>query len=185
MVILGKSLELKKNKSGAGFTLVEILVVVGMIGVLTAGSLMVINPALQLKRSRDSTKKSEVKQLQAAMEQYRSDNDVYPNFSGVYGWSPATSLTLNTASVTYMQIIPKGVNTGGDSCKGYVVGSSATNYTIFTILENANDPDATAVKAVPSVVPAGGGSPAGDYKTYTWTGGSCATYVYNFWVNNP
>lgn len=183
-------------KSGAGFTLIEILVVVGMIGVLTAGSLLVINPALQLQRSRDATRKSEIKQIQSAIEQYKADNGSYPGPAGtssspIYGWAPVGGMALNSNTITYLQKIPTGPgNIGSDGCLGYLYASNGTSYTIFTKLENEKDPDALAVKPAPNYVPYGGSSPLGENKTYSWSSGSCNTginsnYVYNFWVNNP
>lgn len=177
-------------KSGAGFTLIEILVVVGMIGVLTAGFLLVINPALQLQRSRDGTRKSEIKQIQSAVEQYRADNGSYPGAAGtssspIYGWAPVSGMALNS-TITYLQKIPTGPgNIGSDGCGGYLYSSNGTSYTIFTTLEDTNDADFLAVKPIPGYVI---GSSTDGYKTYVVSSGSCANRTitpYNFWVNNP
>ncbi|MEK9176557.1 MAG: GIY-YIG nuclease family protein [Patescibacteria group bacterium] len=179
-----KSLELKKSRSGAGFTLIEILIVVGLIAALTAAALFILNPALQLQKARDSSRKTDIKRIQQALEQYRSDNGTYPKFSVGYGHAGIGALMLNINNITYLNPVPTGPNTKGDSCKGYVYSGTATDYTVFVKLENVNDSDAVAAKDRPNspVGTLGAGS-----KTFTISSGSCsgAANTFNYWVNNP
>jgi len=77
---------MKKRK--LGFTLLELLVVIGIIGVLV--SLGVSSYSTAQKKARDSRRKSDLKTIQACMEQYYAytDNFKYPviepsdNFQG-------------------------------------------------------------------------------------------------------
>ena len=63
----------------AGFTLVELLVVIGVLGVLAAAVLTAINPLEQLARGRDAGRKSTVNQLGNAVQAYyTSQNATYP-----------------------------------------------------------------------------------------------------------
>lgn len=64
-----------------GFTLIEILIVVAIIGLLaTMGALAY---QTSLRRSRESRRFSEIRALQGAAEQYYIDNgNTYPNGSG-------------------------------------------------------------------------------------------------------
>lgn len=53
-----------------GFTLVELLIVIALLGVLATAVLAAINPLEQANRSRDSRMKSDASQLLAAIDRY-------------------------------------------------------------------------------------------------------------------
>ena len=59
-----------------GFTLIELLVVITIIGILATGWVTVFTS--QLERARDSTRITDIAQLQGAVEQYNSDSGRYP-----------------------------------------------------------------------------------------------------------
>ncbi|MEK7126589.1 MAG: prepilin-type N-terminal cleavage/methylation domain-containing protein, partial [Patescibacteria group bacterium] len=63
-------------KKSSGFTLIEILVVVTIIGLLTLTA--VVTYGAFLKQSRDAKRKADLGQVAAALEMYRSNSDTYP-----------------------------------------------------------------------------------------------------------
>lgn len=68
----------KNLKLVFGFTLIEILVIVGIAGMLISAVVIAINPASQLKRTRDVQRASDLKAVQVALEAYRVSNNIYP-----------------------------------------------------------------------------------------------------------
>ncbi len=72
----------KNFKNGQkGFTLIEILVVIGIIAVLAAIVIIAINPARQFAQSRDSQRNSNVNTILNAIGQRLADN------KGLFGGS--------------------------------------------------------------------------------------------------
>jgi type IV pilus assembly protein PilA len=63
-----------KNYKKRGFTLIEILVVIGIIAVLAAVVLIAINPARQFKLARDSQRLSNITAILNAIGQIMAEN---------------------------------------------------------------------------------------------------------------
>jgi len=64
----------KKAKSKRGFTLIEILVVIGLIAILATIVLIAINPARQFAQARNTQRTSDVNTILNAIGQYTADN---------------------------------------------------------------------------------------------------------------
>jgi general secretion pathway protein G len=62
-----------------GFTLVELLVTITIIILLS--SVAFISYQSSTRKARDNKRKADLEQMRAALEMYKSDNDVYPNAS--------------------------------------------------------------------------------------------------------
>lgn len=73
-----KSMPYSKNKSSKGFTLVEILVVVLIIGILGTILIKTLNVQGLQRKTRDSQRKSDLRQIQTSLELYFADNREYP-----------------------------------------------------------------------------------------------------------
>lgn len=135
---------LQKNNS-RGFTLIELLVVIAIIGILSSVVLASLNGARA--KARDVYRKSELKQLQTALEMYLDSNNAYPSTGGVwYGMSAnGGSRTTSGASAyipgltpTYISVLP--ADPGGDTSgwSGFLYQSNGTNY---KLLSHANGPE--------------------------------------------
>lgn len=67
---------MKINKKNKGFTLVELLVVISIIGVLT--TLLMVNFVGSRERATDSQKIQNLNSLRSALRMYYNDNQTYP-----------------------------------------------------------------------------------------------------------
>ncbi len=125
-----------KLKTTLGFTLIEILVSVAIIGVLSA--LLMVNFIAIRQRGRDSQRKANLAQIQSALEIYRSDNGKYPSSPLVN--CPTGSLTYfgnaPTCSVTYLRKVPTDPLGGSYT---YIQDTNGISYTLIACLENTND----------------------------------------------
>ncbi len=104
-----------------GFTLIEILVVVTIIVLLTA--VAVISYSTFLKQARDAKRKTDLGQISAALEMFRSNNDTYPT----------TGLSQLTAPTIYIQSVPTDPK---NPTYTYYYSGSAADYTLGAYLEN-------------------------------------------------
>jgi prepilin-type N-terminal cleavage/methylation domain-containing protein len=64
--------------SPLGFTLVELLVVIMIIGIFVSITLLILNPTTQIQKGQDATRQHDLKQLQTALDTYYNDNNFYP-----------------------------------------------------------------------------------------------------------
>ena len=106
-----------------GFTLIEILVVVTIIGLLTATA--VVTYTTFLKQSRDAKRKTDLEQIRAALEMYRSNNDTYP----------LANLSDLTGAPVYIQSIPTDPK---DPDYTYYYSGTASDYTLGAYLETSS-----------------------------------------------
>lgn len=68
--------------SEGGFTLVELIIVFGVIGILVGMILTVVDPISQIQKSKDAQRKSDLSQIQKILEQFYQDNGgKYPKSS--------------------------------------------------------------------------------------------------------
>ncbi len=61
-----------------GFTMIELLIVITILGVLAVAVLSAINPIEQINRGRDTGSQSDAEQLLSAIERYQSTQELWP-----------------------------------------------------------------------------------------------------------
>lgn len=124
-------------KGQRGFTLIELLTVISIIGILTA--LLTASFIGVRQRARDAQRKSDIKQLQSAMELYRADNDSYPSSATFQTWTCGNPV-MSGGGITYMAKMP--CDPANNHLYYYYSLGSTTTYDIASCLENTGDKDA-------------------------------------------
>ena len=127
-----------------GFTLIELLIVISIVGVLSA--LLMVNFVGVRQRARDAQRKTDMRQIQAALEMFRSDEGSYPDTIPNCPIVTPTSLGSLDCSTTYMQDLPsdpmydknKETQTYYNYAE-YCLDSDGSTYYLVGCLENAND----------------------------------------------
>ncbi len=111
----------------AGFTIVELLIVIVVIAILAAITIVSYN-GIQA-RALDSSRDSAANTIRKALDMYATDNSgSYPNACGSAGGCNSTN--LSTALVpTYLQAIPRDPKAG--TTIDYVVSTNNVGYGLY------------------------------------------------------
>jgi prepilin-type N-terminal cleavage/methylation domain-containing protein len=119
-----------------GFTLIEILIVVVIIGILASVALTVIQPDVLYSRARDSRRQTDLKTLQTGLENYYAENRSYP-YPGNTDWvSTASGAFLHGALVTGGTTYLNNYPFDPVSSKTYYYSSNGSKYCVVAITEN-------------------------------------------------
>ena len=130
-----------QKDSQSGFTLIEILVVIGLIAILAAIVIIAINPARQFAQGRNSQRTSNVNAILNAIGQNMADN------RGIFTCAAPIDATVRTVQEgagagitdlrpclvnTYMPELPFDPSTGVNTCTDAACGAGTydTDYTV-------------------------------------------------------
>jgi len=139
------------NLKKPAFTLIELLVVMTVIGVLAG--LIVPNYMLARQRARDAQRKSDLKQIQNALEFYKMDQDppAYPanlvlngddSDCGKYLLTSGPNLICPDGEEVYMKEIPCDPQNNDTYVYTYQRDvNDDLKYTLTACLENKSDSD--------------------------------------------
>lgn len=129
-----------------GFTLIELLVVIAIIGILSSVVLVSLNTARA--KARDAVRRSDLVQLQRALELYYHDNGSYPVVSswsgyqttgcGISGQLSGASGYIPNIAPTYIPVLPVDPSRKYGGCSGYLYYSDGSNY---KLLAHATGPE--------------------------------------------
>ena len=127
-------------KKEGGFTLLELLIVIVIIGILAL--LIIPNITSAPKKARDTQRKTDLRAMQKALEEYFVSNNVYP--------STATYTTdLTGGNPPIIKTIPTDPKAGGSPyVYTYTAANTNTTYTLTACLENAGDTGTATVAPV-------------------------------------
>jgi len=179
---------MKKSK---GFTLIEMLVVVSLIGILSGIALNVINIKKVQQRSRDSRRIGDIKRVQTALELYFADNRAYPvsiSWVDINSASNVVKTSLTTPPNIYIDIFPmdpSAASTTEDASMTchtsvnpqsygyyYISNNTGGKYVLNAIMETTENADDSLCSSLPNC--------------QTGSGITCnSSGVYCYCVQNP
>lgn len=120
-----------KKKKKTGFTMIELLIVLAMVGIFSTAGVVGFQASQQ--KSRDATRKGDLNRVKVAFEDYYNDNNCYP---------PAGSLNAcgSSALQPYLHSIP--CDPLSDDPYLYApLDNACAGYRLHASLENNDDPD--------------------------------------------
>lgn len=141
----------------AGFTLIEIVIVIVILGVLITATMIAVTPSLN--KSRDGRRKTDLHKIQSALEEYRSDNGTYPERSQL-----STCGDNNAALSSYLKVVPCEPNSttpyyylpepNSPACDG-TLANPCVRYRLMTRLAVETDPDIEKLGCTTTFMPSG------------------------------
>jgi type II secretion system protein G len=114
-------------KKEQGFTLLELLIVIVIIGILAL--LIIPNITSAPKKARDTQRKTDLKAVQKGLEEYFVSNNVYP----------AATSDLSAGNPAIMKTVPTDPKNSGVFVYTYTPANTNTTYTLHGCLENGGD----------------------------------------------
>lgn len=171
-------MSIKLFKLNKGFTLIELIIVIAIVSLLATASLAVLDPFGQFNKARDARIKSDLSQLQKAVEGYYADTGKYPPnstqcFYEIKGDNKDGNdcIEWGKSWQPYMNVVPTDPSSGHRYV--YYAASDGQSYYIYASLNRGTDPQACNNGAACSSLATFGIS-------NTACGGTC-----NFGVSSP
>ena len=135
-----------------GFTLMELLIVIGVLGILAAGLLAAIDPFEQLKKARDTNNRSAAIEMLSSLTRYYANHGAFPwnipGYSGICGrgagqvldgFDSIYTFALSAQDPRLQDCISGTVTLDGELKNTYFDGIGATNIYIGSDVSDLTD----------------------------------------------
>lgn len=132
---MNRELKTVNSKVKLGFTLVELLVVISIIGIIS--SIGYVNLKGTQDTGRDARRKQDLKAIRTTLASYYQDNNVYPGNVGIDYTSTAEDW-IPGLTPSYIQKLPKDIK-AGNVYLYRVVGSAKTDFELWAKLDSSSD----------------------------------------------
>lgn len=118
-----------------GFTLIEVLVVIGILTILFAIALVAVNPARQFSQANDTQRRSDINAILNAVHQFAADNKgvlptgISTTEKNITSTAGATNVDLCADLVpTYVADLPIDPTTGTETPANSICTDAAATY---------------------------------------------------------
>ncbi len=118
-----------------GFTLVELLIVIALLGALAVGLLVTINPVEQIAKGRDTTMRNTARSFFDASVRYYSTRSTYP--WGTY----LANTTVNSQTAAFTTLV-----NAGEVKSNFVNLAGTANLALMYVTQTASDQIAVCFK---------------------------------------
>lgn len=116
---------------GSGMTLIEVLIVLAIVAIMILLVIFSLNPKNQTAKANDSKRKSDLKRISTALEDYAGDHPCYP--LSIY---QGTTCTPSSEIDPYLKHIPCDPKTGRQY--PYIRPDGCSQYAVYATLELEN-----------------------------------------------
>lgn len=110
----------RQLKEQAGFTMIELLIVISILGILAVAVLSAINPVEQINRGRDTGNRSDAEQLISGIDRYYA-------FQGYAPWKTSPNSPSAADTLAWVKVGDSFVDNAGTPCKVLDKLSQATS----------------------------------------------------------
>lgn len=122
--------------SNNGFTLVELLIVMGVLGIIIGSVFFTLNPLEQIQKSRDAQRKNDLAQIQRALETFYNDYGRYPENTTDYKIDEDLTVGISELNwgdswAPYITTLPQDPASG----RRFVYSADSQTYRLYASLE--------------------------------------------------
>ncbi|HEX8965760.1 MAG TPA: prepilin-type N-terminal cleavage/methylation domain-containing protein [Patescibacteria group bacterium] len=96
------------NRIAKGFSLIELVVVIGMLAILFTVLIGIMNPLVQINKAKDSQREHDLEQIKTALDSYYADTGCYPQ-------TLPFNFSFSKGLATYTKNVPQDPNCNSNS----------------------------------------------------------------------
>lgn len=146
-----------KKKASQGFTIIELLIVIVVIGILAALVITTYNGIQQ--KARDTERKTDINAVQGQVEAYQAENGKYPCLASVTSTCAADINSATFRAANMKGLDPAALADPNNASSQALVGTQTTNAYAYEAspagCDDASNGDCTSYKLI-AVLESGG-----------------------------